>query len=92
MVIVAGFLARFVGLRICWFLKSWEEFSYDWLGSLFSSIDWFVVFALAAGFAKRASKRESPKGKIRLCLAVYNGRRQVFVCKPYIKDPPRVIN
>ena len=32
LVIVAGFLARFVGLRICWFLKSWEEFSHDWLG------------------------------------------------------------
>ena len=38
LVIVAGFLARFVGLRICWFLKSWKEFSHDWLGALFSSI------------------------------------------------------
>ncbi len=57
--------ARFAWLaRICWLLKSWKEFSHDWLGALFSSIDRFVVFVLAAGFAKRASKRESPEGKI----------------------------
>ena len=40
------------------------------VGALFSSIDRFVVFVLAAGFAKRAFKRESPEGEICLRLAV----------------------
>ena len=63
--------AQFAWLaRICWFLKSWEEFSHDWLESLFSSIDRLAVFVLTAGFATRASKRESPEEKILFCLAV----------------------